>query len=148
MRLPVNEGLQLFQVSTKRIKDFLELPESNNIREDNIDEHLSKSTDVFNDAFVDNAPEDNPMAEDATKDEGDTEDHFSDDENVSSSYQEYVVRFRNAAFSWGMKNDTLLEIDDLDIPAGQCIPTHFYILKFNFAQNLKIKILIKMEIMI
>lgn len=121
MRLPVNEGLQLFQVSTKRIKDFLELPESNNIREDNIDEHLSKSTDVFNDAFVDNAPEDNPMAEDAAKDEGDTEDHFSDDENISSSYQEYVVRFRNAAFSWGMKNDTLLEIDDLDIPAGQCI---------------------------
>lgn len=110
--------MQLFQVSTKRIKDFLELPESNNIREDNFNENLSKSTDIFNDAFVDNAPEDNPMAEDVSKDEGDAEDHFSDDENILSSCQEYVVRFRNAAFSWGLKNEMLLEVEDLDIPAG------------------------------
>lgn len=90
------------------------------MREDDLSDNSRKSSDIFNDAFVDNVPEDNAMAEDVIKDEGDAEDQFSDDEHCgTSSNQEYVVRFRNAAFSWGMKNDMLLEVDDLDIPAGE-----------------------------
>ncbi|XP_063821698.1 ATP-binding cassette sub-family C member Sur-like [Ostrinia nubilalis] len=109
-------------VSTNRIKDFLELPESNNVREDCLSENSRKPSDIFNDAFVDNVPDDNSMVEDGVKDIVDAEDQFSDDENCGiSSNQEYVVRFRNAAFSWGMKNDMLLEVDDLDIPAGKLI---------------------------
>jgi hypothetical protein len=105
----------LLQVSTKRINDFLELPESNNVREEDIDD-LEKSTDAFNDAFIDNTPEDNTI--DVVKEEPDG-DQFSDDESFEMPGKyEYEVRFRNAAFSWGMKNDMLLEIDDLDIPTG------------------------------
>lgn len=84
------------------------------------DDNSRKSSDVFNNAFVDNVPEDNAMAEDMIKDDGDAEDHFSDDENCGMpSNQEYIVRFRNAAFSWGLRNDMLLDVDDLDIPAGR-----------------------------
>ncbi|RVE50110.1 hypothetical protein evm_005316 [Chilo suppressalis] len=107
-------------VSTKRIKEFLELPESNNVREDDNDEH-NKSSNIFNDAFIGNAPED-VLEEVCKEDEGDVEDQFSDDEN-SGIYpnNEYLVRFRNAAFSWGVKNEMLLEVEDLDIPEGRLI---------------------------
>lgn len=111
------------QVSTHRIKEFLGLPESNNVKEDNcVDNEENKPSDRFNDAFVDNTPEDNSLWEsDLAKDEtADVEcgDQFSDDETAANGNQEFVVRFRNAAFSWG-KNDALLEVDDLDIPAGK-----------------------------
>ncbi|XP_053625713.1 ATP-binding cassette sub-family C member 8 isoform X2 [Plodia interpunctella] len=107
-------------VSTKRIHDFLDLPESNNVRED-IDENLKKPVDVFNNAFIDASPEE-PSGDNQSEDVNETEDKFSEEENTNllSGY-EYIVRFRNAAFSWGMKNDALLEIDDIDIPTGKLI---------------------------
>ncbi|XP_026329931.1 ATP-binding cassette sub-family C member Sur-like isoform X2 [Hyposmocoma kahamanoa] len=113
-------------VSTKRIRAFLELPESNNVYEDNEDvcEH-KKTSDRFNDAFVENVPDDNFGWQDDSKDEagdGECEDQFSDEENsLLVANQEYLIRFRNAAFTWGMKSDALLEIEDLDIPAGKLI---------------------------
>lgn len=87
------------------------------MRED-IDENLKKPVDVFNDAFIDASPEE-PSGDNQSEDVNETEDKFSEEENTNllSGY-EYIVRFRNAAFSWGMKNDALLEIDDIDIPTG------------------------------
>lgn len=102
----------------------MELPESNNVNEDNEDvrEH-KKNSDRFNDAFVENIPDDNFGWEDDGKDEtgdGECGDQFSDEEENSLpvANQEYLIRFRNAAFTWGMKSDALLEIEDLDIPTG------------------------------
>ncbi|KAL4702536.1 hypothetical protein ACJJTC_001421, partial [Scirpophaga incertulas] len=104
-------------VSTKRITDFLELPESNNVGDDDI----TISTDIFNEAFIDNTPEEE--VEDVPKNEEEQiEDRFSDDDNCDQSAQyEYEVRFRNVTFSWGVKNDMVLEVDDLDIPAGKFV---------------------------
>lgn len=102
----------------------MELPESNNVNEDNEDVREQKKTpDRFNDAFVENVPDDNFGWEDGAKDEpGEVEcgEQFSDEEENSLpvANQEYLIRFRNAAFTWGMKSDALLEIEDLDIPAG------------------------------
>lgn len=101
----------------------MELPESNNVIEDSEDLREHRKTDRFNDAFVENVPDDNTGWEDDHKDEaGDEEcgDQFSDEEENSLlvANQEYLIRFRNAAFTWGMKSDALLEIEDLDIPAG------------------------------
>lgn len=101
----------------------MELPESNNVNEDNEDVREQKKTsDRFNDAFVENVPDDNFGWEDDSKDEagdGECQDQFSDEENsLPVANQEYLIRFRNAAFTWGMKSDALLEIEDLDIPTG------------------------------
>lgn len=101
---------------------------------------ISKTSDRFNDAFVGVTPEDNPVWE---KTEGQDEaadvecgDQFSDEEVSYPSNQEYVIRFRNAAFSWGVKNDALVELDDLDIPAGQCIQSNFYFINLVFIARL------------
>lgn len=94
------------------------------MNEDNEDvREQKKSSDRFNDAFVENVPDDNFGWEDDSKEEsrdGQCEDQFSDEEDNSLpvANQEYLIRFRNAAFTWGMKSDALLEIEDLDIPAG------------------------------
>lgn len=93
------------------------------MNEDNEDVCEQKKTDRFNDAFVENVPDDNFGLEDDDKDEagdGECGDQFSDEEENSLpvANQEYLVRFKNAAFTWGMKSDALLEIEDLDIPTG------------------------------
>ncbi|CAH0748153.1 unnamed protein product [Diatraea saccharalis] len=107
-------------VSTRRIKEFLELPESNNVREEE-NENLNKPSDVFNDAFIDNTPE-GATEEAGREDDEDVEDQFSDDENCGTCpNNEYLIRFRNANFTWGTKTDMLLEVDELDIPEGRLI---------------------------
>lgn len=112
-----------FQVSTRRIRDFLELPEANNVTaEDNNDDQ--RKPDKFNDAFVENSPDEETSfwekEDENVISDGEKDDQFSDDETSNSNPKsEYLVRFRNAVFTWGMKNDTLLEVDDLDIPAGK-----------------------------
>ncbi|XP_060810870.1 ATP-binding cassette sub-family C member Sur isoform X2 [Amyelois transitella] len=108
------------KVSTQRIHDFLDLPESNNVKED-VDESLKTPCDIFNEAFIDVSPEEKTST-DQNDEVIETEDQFSDEENsnLKPGY-EYLARFRNAAFSWGMKNEALLEIDDLDIPTGKLI---------------------------
>ncbi|KAJ2952805.1 hypothetical protein O0L34_g7165 [Tuta absoluta] len=108
-------------VSTKRIKDFLELPESSNVNEDKFDTEQGKS-DRFNDAFVGTTPDDTMWEEDG-KEDGDEADQISDEENshVIDQKEDYIVKLRNTVFSWGMKTDALLEVDNLDIPAGKLI---------------------------
>ncbi|XP_026757827.2 ATP-binding cassette sub-family C member Sur [Galleria mellonella] len=110
-------------VSTRRIKDFLDLPESNNVREANDVQTTAKITDILNNAFINSSTDDMfPTENIANKEEVVDEDEFSDDENTKLTQRnEYVVRFKNAVFSWGTKNGTLLEIDDLDIPRGKLI---------------------------
>lgn len=83
-----------------------------------------KKSNKFNDAFVDA----NTAVEEVTcwdkdneNETGDAEndDNFSDEEIpdiVANS--KMLVKFRNAAFTWGMKDDILLEIEDLEIPSG------------------------------
>ncbi|XP_041976836.1 ATP-binding cassette sub-family C member 9-like [Aricia agestis] len=111
-------------VSTKRIRDFLELPEAHNVPEENVDECKKKDEfrrDKFNEAFVDFSPDDNPLSE---KYESllDFQDTSSDADDIEFTLgQEYLVRLKNAAFSWRMKENFWVEIDDLDIPAGKLI---------------------------
>ncbi|KAM3963463.1 LOW QUALITY PROTEIN: sulfonylurea receptor [Aphomia sociella] len=107
-------------VSTRRIKDFLDLPEANNVMECDNTQIVTKPTDILNNAFI-NSPHDTlPTDNTGNKYELGDDDQFSDDEKISNDYK-YVIKFRNAVYSWGMKNDILLEIDDLDIPSGKLI---------------------------
>lgn len=54
-------------------------------------------------------------AEDAEND-----DNFSDDDSTDQvGRSDIIIKFRSAAFTWGMKDDVLLEIEDLEIPAGK-----------------------------
>ncbi|XP_049867154.1 ATP-binding cassette sub-family C member 3 [Pectinophora gossypiella] len=110
-------------VSTKRIKDFLELPESNNVREDNFDHSgQRKCSDDSKNEADEAMPEDASVWDEEGKEGPETEEQSSEDEmSALAQSQEYLVRFRNAAFSWGMKSDALLEVDDLDLPPGKLI---------------------------
>ncbi|XP_069365372.1 ATP-binding cassette sub-family C member 9-like isoform X2 [Maniola hyperantus] len=108
-------------VSNKRIKDFLELPESYNVRdvvnEDTYSKNvLAECDDDINDIM----PEENPLSE---KDElnGDDEQITDESKFNGDQEQEYLIRFRNTAFSWRLKENAWLEIDDLDISAGKLI---------------------------
>lgn len=82
-----------------------------------------KSSDKFNDAFIDNSPVEEVTFWDKD-DEKETDDAENDDTVFDAEISDHVaksdivVRFRNAAFTWGMKDDILLEIEDLEIPAG------------------------------
>ncbi|XP_023943030.2 multidrug resistance-associated protein 1 [Bicyclus anynana] len=106
-------------VSTKRIKDFLELPESYNARDVDDDTY---SHNVMHDCddVIDATMEENPLSE---KDELNIDDEQIDNQNKANvdHDQEYLVRFRNAAFSWRLKENGWLEIDDLDIASGKLI---------------------------
>ncbi|XP_072943840.1 ATP-binding cassette sub-family C member Sur [Epargyreus clarus] len=116
-------------VSTKRIKNFLELPESSNVREDNNDDYCPQTIPKMR---VNNLKRNN-MCADSSEGEMirpvqneavnlDSEEQFSDDDTCNMEQElEYLVRFRNAAFSWKMKDNTWLDIDDLEIPAGKLI---------------------------
>nr|XP_026495227.1 ATP-binding cassette sub-family C member Sur [Vanessa tameamea]XP_026495229.1 ATP-binding cassette sub-family C member Sur [Vanessa tameamea] len=109
-------------VSTKRIKDFLELPDSYNTRDDANDDSFTKqSTDNLYEAFLDVIPEDNLLSEREEFDLNNDEEN-SCLSNVSIVHgQEYLIRFTNAAFSWKIKDNVWLEVDNLDIPPGKLI---------------------------
>lgn len=121
MKLPINKR-NFLQVSSKRIKDFLELPESYNARLD-IDESLSNEPEKFNGNFLDASPEENPLSErdEINEDVDDLSYGHPKRNDTTVQGQEYLMKFKNAAFSWKMKDfqNTWLEIDDLDIPAGK-----------------------------
>ncbi|XP_073944088.1 sulfonylurea receptor isoform X3 [Choristoneura fumiferana] len=114
-------------VSTNRIKEYLDLPESNNVREEeNIAFCQRKRSDKFNIAFVDIKPEDNSLDNnvvDTNESDDPNSDQYSDEDmfTTADDKEEILVKFRNAAFTWGLKNDSLLEVDHLDIPAGKLI---------------------------
>lgn len=62
-------------------------------------------------------PEDNPLSE---RDELNIDDGPMTAENFKVNEElEYLMRFRNATFSWRLKENAWLEIDDLDIPSGK-----------------------------
>lgn len=114
-----------FQVSTNRIIEYLDLPESNNVREEeNIAFCQRKRSDKFNNAFVDIKPEDvDNNIVDTNESDDPNSDQYSDEDMFSTAddKEEILVKFRNAAFTWGLKNDSLLEVDHLDIPAGKSV---------------------------
>lgn len=110
-------------MSSKRIKDFLDLPESNNNPDDYELLDLPKNMSNFNDAFIERRPQDT-FAERSKDDNNSINhlevDHFSDDDIPSPTTETTLLKFQNAMFSWGMRNDSSpLEIDDLEIPAGR-----------------------------
>ncbi|CAH2259124.1 jg9979 [Pararge aegeria aegeria] len=108
-------------VSTKRIKDFLELPESYNVPDAVNDDTYSKNVmDDCDEDFIDTNLEENPLSE---KDELDLDDEPMNSQNNTNVDQEreYLIRFKNAAFSWRLKENGWLEIDDLDISSGKLI---------------------------
>lgn len=116
-------------MSTKRIKDFLELPESNNVREYNCKGQQTTTKENLNqDTVIDKDDDDDNYLNKDDFDGAECVDQFSDDEisNKPTGRSEYVVTFKNAAFTWGKRSDMLLEVDDLEIPAGEsCLHTIF-----------------------
>ncbi|CAK1552104.1 unnamed protein product [Leptosia nina] len=97
-------------VSTRRLQDFLDLPESNNLK----DEIYIKNSE-FNDDFLDSI--ENPLSEKEEHDVNSVENNSV----VQEKTYDYLVRFRNAIYSWGTKDNPSLEIEDLDIPTGKLI---------------------------
>ncbi|CAD0196745.1 unnamed protein product [Chrysodeixis includens] len=111
-------------VSTNRIRDFLELPESNNVSEHNYEEPKKQRSEDRNDeTFIDRDEVDNNyIINKDDSDGGEGVDQFSDEEIYNGvPRMEIAVTFKNAAFTWGKRSDMLLEVDDLDIPAGKLI---------------------------
>ncbi|XP_013182103.1 PREDICTED: ATP-binding cassette sub-family C member 8 [Papilio xuthus] len=112
-------------VSTNRIKEFLELPESSNVKEDNYEQDAPETKE--NDLLVNNAAISAPNCiyseqDDANKDiDLECEDQFFEDNKPTCNDQEYLIRFKNAAFSWKMRDNSWLDVDDLDIPVGKLI---------------------------
>ncbi|CAG9096741.1 unnamed protein product [Plutella xylostella] len=119
-------------VSSKRIKEFLDLPESNNVQEDEDSDdagNQKQKTNVFNEAFIDHKPEDEDSFTETDKIDNQAvnnldNDNDSDDEIPSPTIDDTqpLVKFQNALFSWGIRNDnSQIEVDDLDIPPGKLI---------------------------
>ncbi|XP_028037616.1 ATP-binding cassette sub-family C member Sur-like isoform X1 [Bombyx mandarina] len=110
-------------VSTRRIKDFLDLPESNNVGNEFTDyEELSNKPNV---PCNDNTHQNDEPSHDlmANKDEMceiEFAERLSNESHVNKSEFSQLVTFRNAAFTWGVKDD-LLEVGDLEIPSGKLI---------------------------
>ncbi|XP_022119948.2 ATP-binding cassette sub-family C member Sur [Pieris rapae] len=93
-------------VSTQRIQDFLDLPESKNYNED-----ISKNYEFNDEQFAQN----NPISQiNESK-------YESMVNNADCNHSDYLMRFRSAAFSWGTKENTCLEIENLDLPSGKLI---------------------------
>lgn len=122
----------ILQVSSKRIKEFLDLPESNNVQEDEDNDdagNQKQKTNVFNEAFIDHKPEDEDSFTETDKIDNQAlnnldNDNDSDDEIPSPTIDDTqpLVKFQNALFSWGIRNDnSQIEVDDLDIPPGLSI---------------------------
>ncbi|CAB3242093.1 unnamed protein product [Arctia plantaginis] len=115
-------------VSTKRIQDFLELPESNNVDENDshnraIAAKLKRNEEIFPKLSEKDDVDNNDFVIRNESDGAECIDHFPDDDvnNMSSQIPDYIVSFKNAALTWGKSNEMPLEIDDLDIPAGKLI---------------------------
>ena len=108
-------------MSTKRIKDFLELPESYNDADK--DKNCIKIPNKHNETVHNVSPDANPLTEYDEVDV-DVEDKLFDENCKKSAHRnqdQYLIKFKNTAFSWKMKDFPSfgLEIDDLDIPAGK-----------------------------
>lgn len=103
----------------------MELPESNNVDENDshnraIAAKLNRNEEIFSELSEKDDVDNNVFVIRNETDGTECIDHFPDDDinNMSSRIPDYIVRFKNAALTWGKSNDMLLEIDDLDIPAG------------------------------
>ncbi|KAF9410974.1 hypothetical protein HW555_010106 [Spodoptera exigua] len=110
-------------VSTKRITDFLELPESNNVNEENLEDQRNTTKEDRNQKIDKNDIDDHYVINNDEQDGTECVDQFSDDEvySLPARKSDSLVTFRNAAFSWGKGSEMSLEVDDLDIPAGKLI---------------------------
>lgn len=99
----------------------MELPESNNISETNYEDPKKQTREDRSDETFDRDEVDNNYI--INKDDSDGAegvDQFSDEEICNGvPRMEIAVAFKNAAFTWGKRSDMLLEVDDLDIPAGK-----------------------------
>ncbi|KAH9643886.1 hypothetical protein HF086_012761 [Spodoptera exigua] len=106
-------------VSTKRITDFLELPESNNVNEENLEDQRNTTKEDRNQKIDKNDIDDHYVINNDEQDGTECVDQFSDDEvySLPARKSDSLVTFRNAAFSWGKGSEMSLEVDDLDIPA-------------------------------
>lgn len=115
----------------------MELPESSNVKEDNYgqDKIDTKENDVLVNNAAASAPNCNTYTDqdDVNKDiDVECEDQFFEDKTTCND-QEYLIRFKNAAFSWKMRDNSWLDIEDLDIPVGKqvrnihVINVHFFI---------------------
>lgn len=91
----------------------MELPEAFNVPDDNIhSDSYNIDSEKTTDDFLDN-----PLSE---RDEFEDEEADRSKENKEAIQSEDVlISFKNAAFSWRMKDNAWLEIDELDIPAGE-----------------------------
>ncbi|KAJ0180469.1 hypothetical protein K1T71_003873 [Dendrolimus kikuchii] len=106
-------------VSTRRIQDFLELSESNNAQDDS--DLPKESRDKLNETVLNEAQKnvtDGINKEDS--EETEDGDCFYDNDISLIEGNEYLMSFKNAAFTWGLKNE-FFEIGDLDIPKGKLI---------------------------
>lgn len=108
----------------------MELPESNNVSEANWEDPKNTTKEDRNKKNDKNDIDDNFAMNNDEQDGTECVDQFSDDEvyTLPAPKSESLVKFRNAAFSWGKASDMLLEVDDLDIPAGESY--HYNILDF------------------
>lgn len=107
-------------MSTRRIKDFLDLPESNNVGNEitEYEELLNKPNVPCNDNTHQNdVPSHDVMANKDEMCEIEFAEQLSNESHVNKSESSQLVTFRNAAFTWGVKDD-LLEVGDLEIPTG------------------------------
>ncbi|CAH2074102.1 unnamed protein product, partial [Iphiclides podalirius] len=110
-------------VSTKRIEDFLELPESSNISEER---HIRRSPQEINtcDLVRNNADtvlNCNTFPDSKEIVDIECDDKFFEDNKPNCNDHDYLLRFKKAAFSWKMRDNTWLDVDDLDIPVGKLI---------------------------
>ena len=106
----------------------MELPESNNINEEVEDQKKTTKEDKNQETFIDrNEVNDTYVISKDEPDGAESVDQFSDDEvfSMPTRRAESLVTFRNAAFTWGKRSDMLLEVDDLEIPAGKIILRKF-----------------------
>lgn len=102
----------------------MDLPESNNVNEynDNDDQKETTKEDINQETVIDrNGAGDTYIINKDEPDGAECADQFSDDEvfTMSSRRADSLVTFKNAAFTWGKRSDMLLEVDDLEIPAGE-----------------------------
>ncbi|XP_068629390.1 ATP-binding cassette sub-family C member 9 [Battus philenor] len=107
-------------VSTKRIEDFLELPESNNVAEDDYEQKDPKMISTIVEISGSNCNIYKEQDDVCKETDIECDDQFFEDNKPIRNNQEYLIRFKNAAFSWKM-TDTWLDVDDLDIPIGKLI---------------------------
>ncbi|GBP81154.1 ATP-binding cassette sub-family C member 9 [Eumeta japonica] len=115
------------KISTTRISDFLMLPESGNAKEDShshcpyeVQQTKGVGQRVNND---DSILQSVTESSDSEIEDSDIEEHFEDYPNNinDENNKKVLVQYKDAQFSWTSKDISSLEIDELQIPAGQLI---------------------------